>query len=398
MFTIQYLEPNAAISAFTASDVRARLRAAFDNLPIDIVIVGWDVPPALVEACAQETRRVNAQLYLWHPLLTGSDTLPPRLDWQTIALTGEPVSGYRQLPEFTFLCPNRSAVAEAVLVRLRQAIRRHPFDGVFLDRIRFPAPLPQLDRDLACFCADCQRAADLDLAEAQRHLRALFATADWLRTALRLIFAPDRESPNDLRPLAQFLDFREQTITRTVQAAAQVIREEGLAVGLDCFSPILTRSVGQNLTALTGTCDWIKVMTYAHAFGPAGLPYELSGLTQWLIERRSWSEADALQAIAEAAHLPLPRALDDLREQGLPPEILGHEIQRGRAAGVKTLLAGIELVDLEGVTRLNAAQIAADLEALRDAQPAGLALSWDLWWMPPERLTQVRTIWGGTPA
>jgi hypothetical protein len=62
------------------------------------------------------------------------------------------------------------------------------------------------------------------------------------------------------------------------------------------------------------------------------------------------------------------------------------------------LLARIELVDLGGVTRLNAAQISAYLEALRDAQPTGLALSWDLWWMPPERLTRVRTIWGGTPA
>ena len=117
-----------------------------------------------------------------------------------------------------------------------------------------------------------------------------------------------------------------------------------------------------------------------------------------MTERWSGNEAEALQAIAEAAHLPLPRTLDDLREQGLSPETLRHEIQRGRAAGVKTLLAGIELIDLEGVTRLNAAQIAADLEALRDAQPAGLALSWDLWWMPPERLAQVRTIWGEAPA
>ena len=92
----------------------------------------------------------------------------------------------------------------------------------------------------------------------------------------------------------------------------------------------------------------------------------------------------------------MPRTLDALREQGLSPETLGHEIQRGRAAGVKTLFAGIELIDLAGMTRLNAAQIAADLKALCDAQPAGLALSWDLWWMPSERLMQVRTIWCGT--
>jgi hypothetical protein len=74
-------------------------------------------------------------------------------------------------------------VAEDVLARLGQAIRRYPFDGVFLNRLRFPTPMHQLERELARCCADCQRAADLDLAEAQRQLRALLTTSDWLSTA-----------------------------------------------------------------------------------------------------------------------------------------------------------------------------------------------------------------------
>jgi hypothetical protein len=63
--------------------------------------------------------------------------------------------------------------------------------------------------------------------------------------------------------------------------------------------------------------------------------------------------------------------------------------------GVRTLLAGIELVELAGVTSLNAEQIAADLRAFQEAGADGLALSWDLWHIPPERLELVRTVWFG---
>ncbi len=53
-------------------------------------------------------------------------------------------------------------------------------------------------------------------------------------------------------------------------------------------------------------------------------------------------------------------------------------------------MAGIELVDVEGVTRLDPAQIAADLRAFQEAQPDGLVLCWDLWRIPSERLELVQ--------
>jgi hypothetical protein len=79
---------------------------------------------------------------------------------------------------------------------------------------------------------------------------------------------------------------------------------------------------------------------------------------------------------------------------GLPPEALAAEVRRARAAGVETLLPGIELVEIEGVTHLTRAQIAADLQALSAAGADGLVLSWDLWHIPPERLELVREIAG----
>jgi hypothetical protein len=83
-----------------------------------------------------------------------------------------------------------------------------------------------------------------------------------------------------------------------------------------------------------------------------------------------------------------------LAERGLAPEALAAETQRGRAAGVSPLLAGIELVEIKGVAQLDRQQIVADLHAFYNGGADGLVLSWDLWHIPLERLDLVRAVWG----
>jgi hypothetical protein len=190
--------------------------------------------------------------------------------------------------------------------------------------------------------------------------------------------------------LAALLDFRERTITRFVAQAVEVARKHGMAVGLDTFSPTLCRMVGQNLRTLDPLADWVKIMSYGHTFGPAGLPFELLGLADWLVERHNFREEDALALLAEATGLPLPRHRDTLRRAGLSSTALQREAERAREAGVRVLLAGIELVEIAGVAELDEAQIRADLAAFEAAGVDGLALSWDLWVMPLERLELVR--------
>jgi hypothetical protein len=69
------------------------------------------------------------------------------------------------------------------------------------------------------------------------------------------------------------------------------------------------------------------------------------------------------------------------------------ELRRGVAAVAASpapVLAGFELVEIEGVTQLNPAQISADLAAVRRAGVAGLSISWDLRHIPLNRLEQVK--------
>lgn len=394
---VQYLE-SSTLAKITPDDAQDRLRAALERLPISLVILGGEWPDTFVAACAEEADRAGAQLFCWHSLLTGGSSFAIQPEWQCIGLNGKPVTGFQGKPEFTFACPNRPQARQAALDHLRDVLRRRPWRGVFLDRIRYPSPAADPASMLACFCDDCHRAATsagLDLDVAQQSIGQLVATperaASFVRTLLDPL-APALPDP-DLMALRASLDFRARSVTRLVQTAADLVHASGLAVGLDCFSPALTCMVGQDLGALNQHCQWIKIMSYAHTLGPAGIPFELLGLADWLMDRQGVSEPDALDWLAQATRLPLPHSRVELRERGLSPEALAAQVKRGRAARVGTLFAGIELVEMEGVTHLNQAQITNDLRAVRGAAPDGLVLSWDLWQIPLERLELVRAIW-----
>jgi len=366
------------------------LRAACDLLPLDGLLLGWDLPAALLDVCQDETARAGIKLYRWQPLLAGDGVFVPKTEWQTRNWRGIPLPGFGSLPEFTFVCPNHPVARQAALSRLAEAAQSGRYAGIFLDRMRWPSPAADPVEHLACFCEHCQRAAagaGLDLGA----VRQTLSQTEKL-DLLRLLWG--ESSPADRQPLDSFLAERQRSLTQFVGEAVRLIRAAGLEAGLDCFSPSLTRLVGQDLAALSPLADWTKIMTYAHAFGPATLPFELTGLAGWLVEAGNLPEPQALEELSEIAAFPLPTSLAALRAHGLPAAALAAEYERGRqSAGNGPLLAGIELVEMPGVCELNAGQIEADLRALKAAGASGLALSWDLWRMPLDRLETVRSAW-----
>jgi hypothetical protein len=365
----QYLEyaPRGA----TPAQVRRRLRETFELLPLSSVIIGWDLPQRLEDAVAEETMQHGALLYRWHPLLASDAGFALPVEWQPINLHGTPVPGFKGLPEFTFICPNRTDVQEWIAERIEVAAQRGIYQGLFFDRMRFPSPAENPEGHLACFCKYCQRLASdagLDLEAARHQIESYVTEAERAKDFVKALFAPTDD------PLLQsFFQFRADSITHIIQYAARLAHSHGLKVGLDCFSPTLTRMVGQDLSALDQNCDWIKIMTYPRVFGPAGLPFELNALAEWLKDRRDVGATEAAQVVDGASRL-------SASENRLGSESIAREIECGRKAGVTNLLAGIALVEVEGVHQPTLEQIHGDLKACREAD--GLVLSWDLWQIP----------------
>lgn len=395
-FTIQYLEDSPEIADITPQAARARLREAFRRLPISQVLIGWNLPSRLLNACAGECSRAGAELYRWHPLLTGDGTFTPQPKWQIFGVDGQPVPGFQDMPEFTFVCPNRPAVREMVLEHLREVMADNRYQGVFLDRIRYPSPAPDPGRLVGCFCEDCQRVANqnnIDLTETRRIIESLISSPEGAKRYIQTLIDPQRATTPESEAVAAFMAFRTGVVTGLIQEAAAIIRGMNKAVGLDCWSPSLTSIVGQDLVTLNPLGDWTKIMSYGHTLGPAGIPFELLQLADWLVDK-DVEEEEAMSVLSGATRLPLPNSRAVLRQQGLPPQALNTEADRARKAG-GVVLAGMELVEIPGVAELTPEQITKDVAAFRDAGVDGLALSWDLWRMPLERLTLVNQAWSG---
>ena len=363
---VQYLEyapPDA-----TPAQIREQLRQAFNLLPINIVILGWDLPPQLEDTVAEETAYHHAMLYRWHPLLASDAGFALPVEWQPVNLRGEPIPGFKGLPEFTFLCPNRGDVQDWIAERIEVAAQRGIYQGLFFDRMRFPSPAENPERHLSCFCKHCQRIASdscVDLEAVRRQISLILTESNQAKSFIRSLFAP-----SDDALLESFFNFRHNSITHIIQYAAKLTRSYGMGVGLDCFSPTLTRMVGQDLPTLNQSCDWIKIMSYPRVFGPAGLPFELRALAEWLRTRHNVHETEAVQIGNEASDLSLTK-------DGLGSESISREIQIGRKSGVTNLYAGIALVELTGIHTSTPQQIQSDLAACQHA--GGMVLSWDLW-------------------
>lgn len=376
---VQYLE--YAPQDATPAKVRERLRHALELLPISIVILGWDLPLQLEEAVAEETARHKALLYRWHLLLASEAGFALPTEWQPINLHGEPIPGFRGLPEFTFMCPNRTDVQEWIAERIEVAAQRGVYQGLFFDRMRFPSPAENPERHLGCFCKYCQRIASdkgFDLQAVRRQIESNLAYADHAKAFAQSLFTPTDDALRE-----SFFTFRFDSITHIVQYAVKLARAYGFNIGLDCFSPGLTRMVGQDLSTLNSFCDWIKIMTYPRVFGPAGLPFELNALSNWMSARYNMGETEAVKIISEASGLSFSK-------DELDSESIAHEIQRGRSAGITNLLTGIALVEVEGVHAPTLEQIRSDVAACKIAD--GLAISWDLWHIKPEYLRAVKEL------
>ena len=389
MITIQYLEPGPHLAEISTQQVRDKLQAALQLLPIDCLLLGWDIPFILEDVCRKVVSGTKTKLYRWHPLLTGDGIIYPQETWRTRNLDGDAFPGFRDLPEFTFICPNNPVARENICNHLANIAQSARYGGIFLDRMRFPSPAANPINSMACFCEHCQNAAadiGLNLAD----VRQLLMNIDKL-SLFHWLFGEKDPEP---QTLTAFLDFRRTTITHFIKEITSIIRLSGLEIGLDCFSPSLTRMVGQDLASLTPLADWTKIMVYGHAFGPATLPFEFADLVNWLIRSREITEDLALMEVAKISSFPLPRSVSALKDSGFPPETLAAEVALGRQMGrVNQLLAGIELVEMSGISELNSAQIEADLHAIKNAGADGLSLSWDLWQIPLERLNLVNSAW-----
>ncbi len=383
------------------------VRRAAETAQLDILIAGGEEVPELYRALTQPRERAAPQIFLWYAALADNPGLKP--DFSVVNYRGEPSTAWsgsatgEEIGEtFTFACPNRPGAREAVLARLERLLTEYPFDGVFLDKFRFPSPANGLQEVLSCFCPYCRSAAasaGLDLDEVQAWLVqmaqggntggpdvARSSGTDWLQTLIGCL------SEHDQAVVAAALRFRARSITQLVEEVRALTSRMGKPLALDLFSPGLAYLVGQDYPVLAGLAEWVKPMSYCCANGPAGLRLEIPQLVRGLekLLRLPPGRAETwLQAKVEGM---AGSSLAGIERDGAPSALIAAETRRAvESMGTTPVYMGIEAVSIPAFNiDITPGHVREMLSIAHGAGARGAVLSWDLLHMPAENLLAAR--------
>lgn len=221
------------------------------------VVAGQTEDEALLQEICRRAHAQGVKVHQWASLFSENDDAYP---WDPlIGADGQP-HPKRADGHFHFRCPASPRNVERFIHQQKKAAEGIPFDGVFLDRVRYPW---LTSGPLACFCPDCLKRYEAAGIDACRVARMKDFSITGFEGDRPLFASPEAEA---------FFALRAQAITR----AALRVKESFTEISLDFFPPALAYLVGQDLRALAPEALFLKPMLYRFTAAPAGLPYEMA--------------------------------------------------------------------------------------------------------------------------
>ncbi|MCL2084016.1 MAG: hypothetical protein FWH06_02015 [Oscillospiraceae bacterium] len=324
------------------------------------VMIGWS-PNADIGAIAGFLRRHGIGVYLWLPVFSGWDGLSPLMGGQ-----GRPAEqGYlaEKGERFDFGCPANPENVRHVIRIFEERYAAGPYDGIFLDKIRFPSFISGIQPVLTCFCPHCRPLHGIsERFEPRGGENPLGITA---YEGLRYTLADEA--------LAGLFAYKSEAVTASAAVLSGYFRKRGYKVGLDLFAPFLSYFVGQDYGKLAPYADFIKPMFYRKTNAPAGIPFEL--------DMYAAAFGGSPQEIEGRGRY----LLKTLQTSGIGMDFINREIAGIREiAGDVKLYAGIEVNYHERVAPVTARYIQENVTGIKNAD--GIALSWDLCSTPGQNL------------
>ena len=381
--------------------LKKKLATAKESLDLDALIIWPDLNKKNLDLVREICKDFKIKTYLWYPVF--ADVPAFKIEQEQAVETFDGLHGYGKSgswdklgegPEdFLFLCPNDEEHIRRIFDHYQNKIVESNFDGVFLDRIRFPSPSNGFELLFSCFCKFCQNKFHTtygeDLENYRYQAKAVFEkfkTMDinYLRTCQSL---SDMIIQGNLK---KFYDFREQNIYQVVKIFADKAKQMGKLVGVDLFAPSLAPLVSQDYQLLAKTCDWIKPMIYCHTSGPAGFPLELYCLLKSILDiNPALDEGQLIREISRMIAVDLPTQINGLLKKGISEQIICSEMKNIREFNlpekVDTYL-GIEAVQIPGICNIDKSILKKYLELFIKTGSKGIILSWDLLKIPDENL------------
>jgi hypothetical protein len=390
---------HSANDSLSLSSVLKVLREAQEVIPFSAFILGAREIPEIFNGLTKARDPKQPEVYIWYNLL--SDYPGQKSDESVVDFKGESSTGWQgwdsagesEVEEsFVFSCPNNPETRRKTLAGLENLLIKYPFDGVFLDKIRFPSPANNLDMVFSCFCPHCRQKAlsqGLDLEQVRNLLKdgSSFNTRE-MGTNINWLDALAVDRPL----LKQFIRFRCESITSLVADVRKLTTNMNRRLALDLFTPLLAPLVGQDYAALSKLADWAKPMAYRYAYGPAGIRLEVEKLVSGLQKNYNLPLDILLEWMGHSYPGVSPQGYSLMLEKAAPLEWVRHEYQQAvRDFQPKPILMGLETVSFPGVIDIKPDMVKELVKTGLESNVQGAVISWDLMHTPLENINAIKS-------
>lgn len=382
-------------------NLKKKLAIAKEALNLDALMIWSDIDKKDLDLVRRICRDFKIKTYLWYPIL--ADIPDFKIEQEQSVETFGGLRGYGKNgcwdklgegeEDFLFLCSSDEEHIRRIFDQYQNKIKENGFDGVFLDRIRFPSPSNGFELLFSCFCKSCLKKFfnnyGEDLESYRNQAKTVFKNfktidVNYLQTCQSLSDVIIRDS------LKKFYDFRKQNIYQILKMFADKAKQMGKLVGVDLFAPSLAPLVSQDYQLLAKTCDWIKPMIYCHTSSPAGLPLELYCFIRAILDiNPALDEGQLIREISRIIGVDLPTQINELLKIGISEHIICSEMQKIKEFNLPEeidIYIGIEAVQIPEVCNIDRSILKKYLKSVIKADSKGIILSWDLLKIPDENL------------
>lgn len=354
----------------TCGEMESRLALFGENMP-DGIIAGWSLDQEIYKWLRKYTAERDIELYLWFQILSEFRSLKSFAPVREIG--GGLLSSlvFDEDEEFSFYCPSHRDTVNFIKQIYEQYFSDIQYDGIFLDRLRFPSS--SLDRNaiFSCCCADCLRKyEEQGITEEEIKGMKEYANRNMRNIQDKTMFGIEEYKDGKFtfrdKHLEKYLNARTTIISDLTKELTGYFRAKGLKTGLDLFAPCLAVFVGQDYRELSKYADFIKPMLYRYTDTPAGLMYELRGMAE------AFSDVTTIES-----------RMDNIKkiigmEGGSISEFMIQEMRIAEKLSYCDVYAGMEIHTLPDRERIRSWQIREGVELLDKNKAGGRIASWNI--------------------
>jgi len=339
---------------------------------IDVIIIGWNENRELYRELKDFLKSYGTKLYFWFPVF--SELSHYKEFNKVLDYTGKKIENFsfQEGENFEFYCPNAIKNIENVKNIFDEKFSDYEIDGVFLDKIRYPAFSNGGKAVFSCFCPVCvekMKKRGIDVEKLKEYIDKTFENQG--NNPLEIQSYKDFKYEFQNKEMNQYFQFKNDSITEKINELINFFKNKGLEVGLDTYASDISYLFGQDIIRLSEKADFIKPMYYRKTYAPAGIPFEIQ--TYGELYNKKVGEF-LLNIIGEK----------DLKDN-IGKEQMIKEIKY-LTENLKNICVGIDFNKKENIALSDAEYIKEVFDILEEGNSEGIVLSWDLMSIPEEHL------------